>query len=64
MSAILSEYKSLFATIKNDNNFSWHKPSLYKMVDDFVQRHRTLGTQAEILENMKDDLMKAISEIE
>lgn len=64
MSSILNEYKSLFATIKSDKNFSWHKDSLYRMVDLFVLRHSSLGSESGIIQEMKIDLYKAISEIQ
>jgi hypothetical protein len=64
MASILNEYKSLFATIKSDKNFSWHKDSLYRMVDLFVLRHSSLGRESGIIQEMKIDLYKAISEIQ
>jgi len=63
MDTILSEYKSLFATIKNENNCSWHIDSLYKMVDNFIRKHRELGADSELIDAMRDDLYSAISEI-
>jgi len=63
MATIFNEYKSLFATIKNDNNCSWHKEALYRMVNDFVRRHNGL-LDDELLNSMRDSLFEAISEIE
>jgi len=63
MDTILSEYKSLFATIKNENNCSWHADSLYKMVDNFVHKHRSLGADNDLMDAMRADLYSAISEI-
>ena len=63
MATLLIEYKSLFATIKNENNCSWHKEALYRMVNDFVQRHKELHDK-DLLNTMRDDLYGAISEIE
>jgi hypothetical protein len=63
MVTIFNEYKSLFATIKNDNNCSWHKEALYRMVNDFVRRHNGL-LDDELLNSMRDSLFEAISEIE
>lgn len=63
MDTILSEYKSLFATIKNENNCSWHRDSLYKMVDNFIHKHRELGADGDLIDAMRDDLYSAISEI-
>jgi len=63
MATLLIEYKSLFATIKNENNCSWHKDALSRMVNDFVCRHKDVH-QEDLIITMRDDLYKAISEIE
>ncbi len=63
MKELIIEYKSLFATIKNENNCTWHIPSLYKMVDNFVLKHKALGVNSEAVEALRDDLYYEISEL-
>jgi|TARA_R110000803_G_scaffold16317_1_gene44776 hypothetical protein len=63
MRDLIIEYKSLFATIKNENNFSWHLDTLYKMVDNFVLKHKGLGIKSDVVDAFRDDLYYEISEL-
>lgn len=63
MKELIIEYKSLFATIKNENNCSWHTPTLFKMVDNFALKHKALGINSDIVNALRDDLYQEISEL-
>ena len=63
MKELIREYKSLFATIKNENNCSWHTTTLYKMVDNFVLKHKSLGVNIDVVEAFRDDLYYEINEL-
>jgi hypothetical protein len=63
MKELIREYKSLFATIKNENNCSWHTPTLYNMVDNFVLKHKCLGINGDVVDAFRDDLYEEISEL-
>ena len=63
MKELIIEYKSLFATIKNEDNCSCHTASLYKMVDNFVLKHKALGVNNEAIDALRDDLYYEISEL-
>ena len=63
MKELIIEYKSLFATIKNENNFSWHSDTLFKMVDNFVLKHKGLGVNSDVVDAFRDDLYYEISEL-
>jgi len=63
MKELIREYKSLFATIKNENNCSWHATTLYKMVDNFVLKHKSLGVNSDVVEAFRDDLYYEINEL-
>lgn len=63
MKELIREYKSLFATIKNENNCSWHIPALYEMVNNFVLKHKSLGINSDVVDAFRDDLFDEISEL-